>query len=72
MIAVATTSGTGSEITNISVLTDLSKNVKSTMNDPLMYPKAATNEYTLKDGVFRCMLKAKTKSDSKCPLEKWI
>ena len=40
MIAVATTSGTGSEITNISVLTDLSKNVKSTMNDPLMYPKA--------------------------------
>ena len=41
MLAVATTSGTGSEITNISVLTDLSKNVKSTMNDPLMYPKAA-------------------------------
>ena len=41
MIAVATTSGTGSEITNISVLTDLSKNVKSTMNDPLMYPKVA-------------------------------
>lgn len=41
MFAVATTSGTGSEITNISVLTDLKKNVKSTMNDPLMYPKAA-------------------------------
>lgn len=41
MFAVATTSGTGSEITNISVLTDLYKNVKSTMNDPLMYPKAA-------------------------------
>lgn len=41
MIAVATTSGTGSEITNISVLTDLGKNVKSTMNDPLMYPVAA-------------------------------
>ena len=41
MIAVATTSGTGSEITNISVLTDLNKNVKSTMNDPLMYPVAA-------------------------------
>ena len=41
MIAVATTSGTGSEISNISVLTDLRKNVKSTMNDPLMYPKAA-------------------------------
>lgn len=41
MLAVATTSGTGSEITNISVLTDLQKNVKSTMNDPLMYPKAA-------------------------------
>lgn len=41
MIAVATTSGTGSEITNISVLTDLEKNVKSTMNDPFMYPVAA-------------------------------
>ena len=41
IFAVPTTSGTGSEITNISVLTDLSKNVKSTMNDPLMYPKAA-------------------------------
>ena len=41
MFAVATTSGTGSEITNISVLTDLSKNVKSTMNNQLMYPKVA-------------------------------
>ncbi len=41
MLAVATTSGTGSEITNISVLTDLNKNVKSTMNDTLMYPQAA-------------------------------
>ena len=41
MIAVATTSGTGSEITNISVLTDLKKGIKTPMNDPLMYPKAA-------------------------------
>ena len=41
MFAVATTSGTGSEITNISVLTDLVKGVKAPMNDPLMYPKAA-------------------------------
>lgn len=41
MLAVPTTSGTGSEITNISVLTDLQKNVKSTMNDALMYPKVA-------------------------------
>lgn len=41
MIAVATTSGTGSEITNISVLTDTHKGVKTPMNDPLMYPKAA-------------------------------
>ncbi len=41
MIAVATTSGTGSEITNISVLTDTKLNVKSTMNDSLMYPIAA-------------------------------
>ncbi len=41
MVAVATTSGTGSEITNISVLTDLEKGVKAPMNDPLMYPVAA-------------------------------
>lgn len=41
MIAVATTSGTGSEITNISVLTDLNKGLKAPMNDPLMYPKVA-------------------------------
>ncbi len=41
MIAVATTSGTGSEITNISVLTDLKKGIKAPMNDPLMYPVAA-------------------------------
>ena len=41
MIAIATTSGTGSEITNISVLTDLKKDIKAPMNDPLMYPKAA-------------------------------
>ncbi len=41
MIAVATTSGTASEVTNISVLTDLEKNLKNPMNDPLMYPKTA-------------------------------
>lgn len=41
MIAVTTTSGTASEVTNISVLTDLSKNLKNPMNDPLMYPKIA-------------------------------
>ena len=41
MFAIATTSGTGSEITNISVLTDLNKGIKAPMNDPLMYPKAA-------------------------------
>ncbi len=41
MLAIATTSGTGSEITNISVLTDLEKGVKAPMNDPLMYPKGA-------------------------------
>ena len=41
MIAVATTSGTASEVTNISVLTDLEKNIKPPMNDNAMYPKIA-------------------------------
>lgn len=41
MIAVATTSGTASEITNISVLTDTGLNLKKPMNDDAMYPKIA-------------------------------
>lgn len=41
MIAVTTTSGTASEVTNISVLTDLKQNLKKPMNDPVMYPKIA-------------------------------
>lgn len=41
MIAVTTTSGTASEVTNISVLTDLAQNLKQPMNDPVMYPKIA-------------------------------
>lgn len=41
MIAFATTSGTASEVTNISVLTDTQKNIKNPMNDPAMYPKIA-------------------------------
>lgn len=41
MIAVTTTSGTASEVTNISVLTDLTQNLKQPMNDPAMYPKIA-------------------------------
>ena len=41
MIAIATTSGTASEVTNISVLTDLKKNLKQPMNDDAMYPKIA-------------------------------
>lgn len=41
MIAVTTTSGTASEVTNISVLTDINKNLKQPMNNPAMYPKIA-------------------------------
>lgn len=41
MIAFSTTSGTASEVTNISVLTDLAQNLKNPMNDPAMYPKIA-------------------------------
>lgn len=41
MIAFSTTSGTASEVTNISVLTDTRKNLKNPMNDPAMYPKIA-------------------------------
>ena len=41
MIALATTSGTASEVTNISVLTDLKRNLKQPMNDDAMYPKIA-------------------------------
>ncbi|MCR5208544.1 MAG: iron-containing alcohol dehydrogenase [Eubacterium sp.] len=41
MIAIATTSGTASEVTNISVLTDLKKNLKQPMNDEAMFPKIA-------------------------------
>ncbi len=41
MFALPTTSGTASEVTNISVLSDLKRNVKEPINDPVMYPHAA-------------------------------
>lgn len=41
MIAIPTTSGTASEVTNIAVLTDTAKNIKQPMNDNAMYPKIA-------------------------------
>lgn len=41
MIAFATTAGTASEVTNISVLTNVEKGLKKPMNHPAMYPKIA-------------------------------
>ncbi len=41
MIALPTTSGTASEVTNISVLSDTENNIKSPINDPVMYARAA-------------------------------
>lgn len=41
MIAFTTTSGTASEVTNISVLTDTAQNLKAPMNNEAMYPKIA-------------------------------
>ena len=41
MLAVPTTSGTASEVTNIAVLSDLAKNLKLPMNDYAMYAKIA-------------------------------
>lgn len=41
MIAMPTTSGTASEVTNIAVLTDLKQDLKQPMNDPVMFPKIA-------------------------------
>ena len=39
MIAFATTAGTASEVTNISVLTNVAAGVKKPMNHPAMYPR---------------------------------
>ncbi len=41
MIAVATTSGTASEVTNIAVLTNTDVSLKRPMNNPAMYAKIA-------------------------------
>lgn len=41
MLAFATTAGTASEVTNISVLTNVAQGLKKPMNDPAMYPKIA-------------------------------
>lgn len=41
MLALPTTSGTASEVTNIAVLTDVEKNIKAPINHEIMYPAAA-------------------------------
>lgn len=41
MLAFATTAGTASEVTNISVLTNVAAGLKKPMNHPAMYPKIA-------------------------------
>lgn len=41
LIAIPTTSGTGSEVSSFTVIVDESRNYKLTINDPKIYPKCA-------------------------------
>jgi acetaldehyde dehydrogenase/alcohol dehydrogenase len=44
-VAIPTTSGTGSEVTSYSVITDTENNIKIPMNDELMIPDVAILDY---------------------------
>lgn len=53
LIAVPTTSGTGSEVTCVSVLTDTKKNLKTPLGSPLLYPDVAIVDPQLTHGLPR-------------------
>lgn len=47
LIAVPTTSGTGSEVTKVAVLTDTKKGLKAPLGNPLLFPKYAIIDHKL-------------------------
>ncbi|MFH1403331.1 MAG: iron-containing alcohol dehydrogenase [Candidatus Altiarchaeota archaeon] len=47
MVAIPTTSGTGTEVTQISVLSDRKTMIKKSIRSPLIYPRVALDDPTL-------------------------